>query len=195
MDRNRTHAGIGDGSVPERKPALWAAVDIDFERSAGRFCEVNITLDDGQNNDSTGYVSGSNPGSGNFSSLTANSIVWTDVFTLTGATEDVPVDMTSQLSGHAARGCQLYGDNQAWIASRRLIYIGFRRVSEPGARADIGGDDRGNGRAGTEATLAEVLTDNARARHWPISAYSGFASRVISVVRARITSIPSNNTA
>ncbi len=93
----------GSGSDPFQPAAtgFGPLAGLSSSVTLGGSAQVNMSLDATQNNDATGYVSGSNAGGGNFSSLTASSVVWTDVFDLVGATEDVPVDMTLQLNGHA----------------------------------------------------------------------------------------------
>ncbi len=93
----------GSGSDPFQgaSQAFGPLATLSSSVNLGGSAQVNIALDDGQNNDTTGYVSGSNSGGGNFSTLTPNLVVWTDVFMLVGATEDMPAVMTLQLNGHA----------------------------------------------------------------------------------------------
>ena len=93
----------GSGSDPFQPAAtgFGPLAGLSSSVTLGGSAQVNMSLDATQNNDATGYVSGSNAGGGNFSSLTASSVVWTNVFDLVGATEDVAADMTLQLNGHA----------------------------------------------------------------------------------------------
>ncbi len=87
-------------------------------------------------------MSGSNAGGGTFSSLTANSVVWTDVFMLVGASEDVAADMALQLNGHA-------GADSSYTSSVSLTLpagvsftsdsgVFLSQVPEPGSLAVFG---------------------------------------------------------